>query len=53
MKRHLLTFVPHPTRQHVRARWGWMCSCGVKTTTQVMTKPEAQKDWRVHMEKMQ
>ena len=50
--KHILTYVPHPTRQSVKARWGWMCSCGVATTTQTRTKPEAKKDWKVHMEKM-
>lgn len=51
-KEHEMTYVPHPTRQRIKARWGWMCSCGVQTVLQAMTKKSARANWRVHVEKM-
>jgi hypothetical protein len=47
-----MTYVPHPTRLRIAARWGWMCSCGVKTVHLTRTKREARAHWKKHLEKM-
>lgn len=50
--KHIATYTGHKGRKGIRARWGWMCSCGVGTVLQVLTIAEARRRWKEHSEKM-